>query len=118
MVKPRAYIESTVISYYTARPTRDVVMAGHQAVTVEWWDGDLPKFTPIISVVVLDEISRGDPEAAAKRLATVSAMDVLQLMEEAEQLAIAYYDAIALPDAPGPMHCIWRWRHGMAPTTW
>ena len=32
------YIESSVVSYLTARPSRDLVIAGHQAVTAEWWD--------------------------------------------------------------------------------
>jgi hypothetical protein len=34
----RVYIETTFVSYLTARPNRDVVIAGHQQITHEWWD--------------------------------------------------------------------------------
>jgi hypothetical protein len=48
------YIESTVVSYLTSKPSRDVLVAGHQAVTVEWWEKDLSKFKAVVSSVVLD----------------------------------------------------------------
>ena len=34
----RVYIETTFVSYLTARASRDVVIAGHQQSTKEWWD--------------------------------------------------------------------------------
>ena len=36
-MNPSAYIETSVISYLTARPSRDVVGAAYQKVTGEWW---------------------------------------------------------------------------------
>ena len=35
-MKPRAYIETTVISYLSARPARDVIVARHQQCTRDW----------------------------------------------------------------------------------
>ncbi|MFI5396851.1 MAG: hypothetical protein ACHQ9S_15045 [Candidatus Binatia bacterium] len=32
-MKPRVYLETTVISYLTARPSRDIVVAAHQELT-------------------------------------------------------------------------------------
>ncbi|MBK5940333.1 hypothetical protein CCR96_14000 [Halochromatium roseum] len=31
------YIESSVISYFTARPSRDLVITARQAITESWW---------------------------------------------------------------------------------
>jgi hypothetical protein len=64
------YIESTVISYYTARRTRDLIAAAHQEITIEWWESALPNFEPFISQIVLDEIERGDSDAAKMRCET------------------------------------------------
>ena len=64
---PGVYIETSVVSYFTARPSRDLVAAGHQQTTQEWWHQVLPHLTPYICPAVLLEISQGDPELAARR---------------------------------------------------
>jgi len=99
MAKPVIYIETSVIGYYTARTSRDVIFAGHQAVTRQWWKADLPKFKGVISQVVLDEIAAGDSEAAAERLAAVKSFDVLDLAPQVVSLARQYFDEIALPES-------------------
>jgi hypothetical protein len=78
MAKPSVYLEPTVISYYTASRTRDLIMAAHQEITWEWWEGVLPRFDPYISQIVFDEISRGDADAAERRLAAVREFKVLE----------------------------------------
>lgn len=47
------YIESSVISYLVARPSRDVVIAARQTITIEWWQGRRPKFDVYISSLAL-----------------------------------------------------------------
>jgi len=36
--KPTVYIETSIVSYLTARPSRDLLVAAHQQLTVVWWD--------------------------------------------------------------------------------
>jgi len=49
MPKPSVYIETTVISYIAAKPSRDLIVAAHQQVTTEWWDNTLPCCESFIS---------------------------------------------------------------------
>lgn len=38
-MKPKVYLETTIASYLTSRPSRDLIVAAHQQITREWWDG-------------------------------------------------------------------------------
>ena len=73
-MKPTVYIETSVISYRTARSSRDLIVAAHQQMTYEWWERVLPQRDAFISPVVLEEIAHGDlgnvVSSAAHRLAT------------------------------------------------
>ncbi|PIU56496.1 MAG: hypothetical protein COS88_02780 [Chloroflexi bacterium CG07_land_8_20_14_0_80_51_10] len=75
MAKPSVYIETTVVSYLTAKPSRDLIVAAHQQVTVEWWEKTLLRCEPFVSPVVTEEIARGDAYHLA--LATYHGMDFL-----------------------------------------
>jgi hypothetical protein len=75
MDKKTVYLETSVVSYLANRPSRDLIVAAHQAVTREWWEGRRHDFTLFVSEPVLDEAGGGDPEAAAKRLASVNGID-------------------------------------------
>lgn len=86
-MKPRIYLETSVVSYLVGRLSRDVVVLGNQELTREWWvhrrrDSDL-----YISELVLGEISVGDPELARQRLDVAAGLELLGVTEEAERLA-------------------------------
>lgn len=94
----RVYIETTFVSYLTAWPSRDVVMAGHQQVTHDWWDSKRETFELCISQLVLGEASAGDSQAAQKRLAVLHSMTVLETTDAALALAKELLLAGALPE--------------------
>lgn len=97
MVMKTVYIESTVISYYAARGTRDLIAAAHQQITTEWWEKALPSFEPHVSQIVFDGISRGDAEAARRRLAAIQRFAVLAMTPDVAALADAYFNALDIP---------------------
>ncbi len=75
-MKPKIYIETSVISYYTSRPSRDIVTAGRQQITHEWWDENRNQFDIFISALVLEEAKGGDPSAAKNRLEALETIPV------------------------------------------
>jgi hypothetical protein len=97
-MKPTVYLEPTIISYLTARPSRDLIVAAHQQITVEWWDEVRPKVNGFISPFVNQEISRGDEEAARKRIEVVKDLPVLEINDEIQKLAEKYFDMLEIPE--------------------
>ena len=89
-MKPKVYLETSVVSYYTSRPSRDLVTAARQQVTREWWDESRSQFETYISALVFEESKVGDPTAAERRLEAIAGMPVLKLTDEAESLAIEF----------------------------
>lgn len=96
MIEP-LYIETTVVSYLTARPSRDLVIAGHQQLTHEWWNTCRPNYELCVSRLVLDEAGAGDAQAAQERLLVLQPMLVLETTSDALQLAKDLLQAGALP---------------------
>lgn len=86
-MKPIVYIESSVISYLTSRPSADPIKNAWQAVTVQWWNTKLDQVTACISAYVIEEVSAGDPEAARQRIDMIRPLTVLDTNAEIEALA-------------------------------
>jgi predicted nucleic acid-binding protein len=96
-MKPKVYIETTIISYLAARPSRDLIVAGHQQITHEWWQTARPNFAAVSSQLVAREAGAGDSEAAAARLALLTGLTLLEISEEALTLAQRLLQAKAIP---------------------
>jgi len=97
-VKPKVYVETSVISYLTARPTNDLRAMANQTATVEWWETQRSKYEIVISEFVLAEASLGHPEAAERRLAVMMGLMELQATEEARTLGKEFIKRGALPE--------------------
>ena len=70
--RPRVYLETSVISYLTARPSRNLRVVAHQEIAADWWTRRRLRFNLYVSRLVIDEASAGDAEAAAQRLVTLA----------------------------------------------
>jgi hypothetical protein len=66
MQKPTLYVETSVVSYLTGRPSSDLIVAAHQKATQDWWVKRSGHFELLISKFVSDEIQVGHPEAAQR----------------------------------------------------
>ena len=96
-IKPRVYIEPTVVSHLVARPSDDETLASWQRASRQLWEGYADKFEFLISDIVLAEIQRGDPTAAQQRLEVVSYLTVLEISPEMDILVEKLLDSGAVP---------------------
>lgn len=95
-MKPRIYIETSVVSYLTARPSRDLVAAAHQTLTQDFWRmGEQCDFW--VSQLVIDEASRGDSQAAQKRLEALKNVGLLDVSAAAIELGKRLIAELAIP---------------------
>ncbi len=83
----RIYVETTVVSYLTARPSRDLISAARQEITRTWWDTHAHEYERVISQLVLDEAAGGDADAAQRRLACLK--DLALLVQDASATRLA-----------------------------
>jgi len=91
------YIETSVIGYLSARPSRDIITAGHQQTTHEWWATERGNFSIYASPLVLREASGGDPAAASVRLQWLESVPLLAITPQAERLSEIFIQKAALP---------------------
>ncbi len=96
--RPVVYLETTVVSYLTAKPSRDVVIAGHQQSTQEWWEDRKQDFRVVASQLVLQEAGRGDMQATQRRLDILKGVELLEITPDATTLARALIGNGVVPE--------------------
>jgi predicted nucleic acid-binding protein len=97
-MKRSVYIETSVVSYLTARPSPNALVASCQQITAEWWSRQHGKFELFTSELVNVEAGMGDPILAAARLQILTRLPVLRLTDPAVSLANVLIRKRALPD--------------------
>lgn len=79
LIMSKIYIETSIVSYLTARPSNNLIASAWQNATIDWWETQKNRFELFISEVVIEEAGRGDETAASKRLASLEGIEVLKL---------------------------------------
>ena len=91
------YIETSVLSYYTALPSRAVLIKARQEITRRFWLV-LPRYDVYVSQVVEEEAAMGDAAAAGKRLHAMSTFPRLAISAHAEALARRFLRDLNIPE--------------------
>jgi hypothetical protein len=112
MDKPRIYLESSVVSYLANRPSRDVRTALRQLITNEWWES-IDRSTVWVSKLVIDEVSKGNPEAAQRRLKVIDGLPIFDISQEAMELAAHIALGVTLK---ARFLVTWNFSHFVGPT--
>lgn len=86
-MKKKVYLETSIVSYLTAKPSRDLILAAHQEITREWWEVLRQDFDLFVSQLVVDEASKGDAAAAKKRLLAIEGLQLLPVTDTATRFA-------------------------------
>ncbi|MBF0428325.1 MAG: type II toxin-antitoxin system VapC family toxin [Magnetococcales bacterium] len=81
-MKPILYLETSIISYLAALPSRDLIVAAHQQITCEWWAERRDRYELFVSELVILEARRGDPNAARRRMAFLDGLKRLSINEQ------------------------------------
>ncbi|MGH9947008.1 MAG: type II toxin-antitoxin system VapC family toxin [Pyrinomonadaceae bacterium] len=97
-MKPTVYLETSIISYLAARPSKDAITAGHQLTTTEWWNIQRANFQIVASELVIQEASLGNAQMASKRIGILKSMTILPVRHAARELAKDLVAANVVPE--------------------
>ena len=100
MTKKTVYIETSVVSYLTARPTADLLAAAWQKITLDWWETQRSRFDLYTSEITVQEAGRGVREARARRLAALADIPLLPITEAVSPLATLSFEERRFPTRP------------------
>ena len=96
-MKHKVYVESSVISYLTARESKDLIVRANQKITKQWWKTAPKRFELYVSAAVIREISSGDKTAAKARSSVTDQLELIDIQAEALTMARAIIKAGAMP---------------------
>jgi predicted nucleic acid-binding protein len=94
----RIYIETTVVSYFTSRPSRDLIISARQEATRQLWPKLVSEYQGYVSLLVREEAGKGDTDQAAQRLEAIKVFPVLDSGEAARTLALKIIEGRGIPE--------------------
>lgn len=99
MTKPRAYVESSIPSfYYEQRPAAKIV--AQREWTRQWWSQAPDRFELVTSPAVLDELSRGIPERGSERISLMEHVPILPIVPAIDEIVRTYLKHKLMPQDP------------------
>ncbi|MGE0085003.1 MAG: type II toxin-antitoxin system VapC family toxin [Desulfococcaceae bacterium] len=96
--KANIYIETSIVSYLSARPSSNLTAAAWQQITFEWWETRRHYYDLYISELVITEAGRGNSDAARKRLSYLTDISRIIITDEARSLANTILSQKILPE--------------------
>lgn len=96
-MKSKVYLETTIVSYLTARQSSELLLAAHQQATNNWWQEHRMGYDIYVSQAVIQEASAGDPEAVLRRLEILASIPEIEITVDARELAKELTVAIPFP---------------------
>jgi len=101
-MKPKVYVETTILSYLAARPSRDAITAGRQVITRRWWETEREKYSLVVSEAVEAECERGDPEMVKRRQELLEEVSLSPVDQRILGIARLLVVPAAIPTKAGP----------------
>jgi hypothetical protein len=96
------YIETTIVSYLVARPSRDLVLAAHQQLTRDWWQNERLNYQCVTSEEVIREAAQGEAVMSRARLEAMDGIPVIPITAEVETRASTFLNTGAVPATMRP----------------
>jgi len=97
-IQKKVYVETTIPSYATAKPSMDIISANRQGITRLFWEYERNKYQFYISQFVLDECKQGDPEAAKRRLEFIKNITIISETNSTADLANEYLNLLKISE--------------------
>jgi len=96
-MKEDVYIETTIPSYLTAQPSREIVALARQQITRDWWENKSQIYNLFVSEIVVSEAARRSKSAAARRISAIEGIKRLPLNNTALSLASKILETVQIP---------------------
>jgi predicted nucleic acid-binding protein len=100
--KPKVYVETSVLSYLAAKPSKDVIASGRQLITRRWWDTEREQYRLVVSEAVEAECERGDPQMVERRRELLQQVSLFPVEERILEVAKLLVVPGAIPEKAGP----------------